>query len=88
MKDQSGNWIQGDKEIADFINNGYVDLFSSSHSLSTLAKWDLPYWQVVLKEEESVSLTHAVLNEDISAGLWSLKAFKAPGSDGLHAGFF
>ena len=27
-------------------------------------------------------------DEEIKAGLWSLKAFKAPGPDGLHAGFF
>ena len=26
--------------------------------------------------------------EEIKAALWSLKAFKAPGPDGLHAGFF
>ena len=29
-----------------------------------------------------------VTNEEISTALWSLKAFKAPGSDGLHARFF
>ena len=27
-------------------------------------------------------------DEEIKAGLWSLKAFKAPGPDGLHVGFF
>ncbi|KAK9984141.1 hypothetical protein SO802_033666 [Lithocarpus litseifolius] len=29
-----------------------------------------------------------VSNDDIAAGLWSLKAFKAPGFNGLHAGIF
>ena len=29
-----------------------------------------------------------VSEEEISAALWSLKAFKAPGLDGLHAVFF
>ena len=33
-------------------------------------------------------LTRPVSNEDISTGLWSLKAFKASGFDDLHAGFF
>lgn len=88
MKDRAGNWIQGEKDIADFIRNGYVELFSSSHNQSTLAKWDLPYWQTYLKEEDSDTLTRSVLNEDIATGLWSLKAFKAPGLDGLHADFF
>ena len=88
MKDRAGNWIQGEKDIAEFIRNGYIDLFSSSHSHSTLAVWDPPFWQTYLKEKDSAMLTRPVSNEDISAGLWSLKAFKAPGFDGLHAGFF
>ena len=29
-----------------------------------------------------------VTDEEIRQGLWSLKPFKAPGVDGLHAGFF
>lgn len=29
-----------------------------------------------------------VSEEEISTALWSLKAFKAAGSDGLHVGFF
>ena len=29
-----------------------------------------------------------VTEEEISAALWSLKAFKAPGPNGLHAGFY
>ena len=32
MKDSVGNWIQGEREIADFIRKGYSDLFTSSHS--------------------------------------------------------
>ena len=88
MKDRAGNWIQGDKEIVKFIRNGYVELFSSSHSHSTLAIWDPPFWQTYLKEEDSAILTRLVSNKDISVGIWSLKAFKAPSFDGLHAGFF
>ena len=29
-----------------------------------------------------------MLEEEIKLGLWSLKPFKAPGADGLHAEFF
>ena len=28
------------------------------------------------------------MEEEIKSALWSLKTFKAPGPDGLHAGFF
>ena len=34
------------------------------------------------------NLIKDVTYDEIKAGLWSLKAFKAPGVDGLHAGFF
>ena len=43
MKDRACDWIQGEKDIAEFIRNGYVNLFSSSHSHSTLAMWDLSF---------------------------------------------
>lgn len=39
------------------------------------------------KEERSL-LISPVLEEEIMQGLWALKPFKAPGPDGLHAGFF
>ena len=29
-----------------------------------------------------------VTEEEVRAAIWSMKAFKAPGPDGLHAGFF
>ena len=49
MKDRAGNWIQGEKETAEFIRNGYVELFSSSHNYSILANWDPPFWQACLR---------------------------------------
>jgi len=49
-----------------------------------------PYsqWQAWLNEEEKESIGGQVSVEEIRMTLWSLKAFKAPSSDGLHAGFF
>lgn len=88
LKDQVGNWINGDREVAHFLRCGYAELFISSHSCSSLNPWDPPFWQVCVKEEDLVKSDCPVIDEEIKAGLWSLKAFKAPGPDGLHAGFF
>ena len=33
-------------------------------------------------------LSHKVTDDEIKAALWSMKAFKAPELNGLHAGFF
>ena len=34
------------------------------------------------------SLSYPMIEEEVKLALWSMKAFKAPGPDGLHAGFF
>ena len=39
-------------------------------------------------EEDRVNLSTLVTDAEIKEGLWALKAFKAPRSYGLHAGFF
>ena len=39
-------------------------------------------------EEKKVSISGGATEEEVKAVLWSLKAFKASGLDGLHAGFF
>ena len=88
MKDRVGNWIKGEREIAEFIRNGYVELFSSSHSHAIRSNWDSPFWHSYLVDSEAEKLTLPVSDEDIKAGLWFLKAFKASSFDGLHAGFF
>ena len=41
-----------------------------------------------LKVEEKESTGGVASEEEIKSALWSLKAFKAPEPDGLHAGFF
>lgn len=42
----------------------------------------------MLTEEENGRLDGEVFDEEIKATLWSLKATKAPRSDGFHASFF
>ena len=41
-----------------------------------------------MKEDEIVKLSNPIFDEEISGALWSLKVFKAPGPNGLHARFF
>ena len=36
LKDHLGNWMNEEGKVADFIRNGYSELFMSSHSSSTL----------------------------------------------------
>ncbi|KAL0001759.1 hypothetical protein SO802_015540 [Lithocarpus litseifolius] len=88
MKDRVGNWLHGDREIADFIRKGFMELFTSDHCSASLADWNPPFWHSYLNEEEATSIDIVAIDEEITAGIWGLKPFKAPGSDGLHARFF
>lgn len=42
----------------------------------------------MLPDEVHDSLDYEVSVGEIKAALWSMKAFKVPGADGLHVGFF
>lgn len=88
MKDRVGNWLNGEREIADFIRKGFLELLSSGQVSSFVTDWDPPFWEIHLKEDDLTHLTMPISDEEISAGLWALKPFKSPGLDDLHAGFF
>jgi hypothetical protein len=45
-------------------------------------------WAPRISDQEALALIAHVDANDVKKSLWSLKAFKAPGSDGLHPGFF
>ena len=88
IKNSVGDWIHEENEIKEFIRAGFMDTFTSSFtSVPRLAS--VPsQWQAMLLDEEKISISGAVSEDEIKAALWSLKAFKSPGLDGLHAGFF
>ena len=88
IKNSVGEWIIEEGEIKDFIRCGYDQIFVSS--LSSVPRMDPAgsQWQPRLSELEKESISGGPSEEEVKATLWSLKPFKAPGPDGLHAGFF
>ena len=88
IKDSMGEWIYQEEDVKDFVKNGYSDIYTTSFSSVPALPPRISPWQARLSEEEKDSINGEVLEEEIKAALWSLKAFKAPGPDGLHAGFF
>ena len=72
----------------DFIRKGFIDIYTSSSISSDRIQSGSSQWQARLSKEEKESLGSPVTEDEIKAALWSLKAFKAPGPDGLHVGFF
>ena len=88
MKDCICNWINGDSEISCFIREGFIKLFTTSLTTSSLTAWNPPFWRCALKEIDKRALNCPVTDKEIHAAFWSLKPYKASGPDGLHVGFF
>ena len=88
VKNEVGDWITEEREVMNLFREGFMKLYTTSQVMTkwNIVKWTS--WQVRLTEEEKSSLNMPVCDEEITSALWSLKAFKAPGPDGLHAGFF
>ena len=87
IKNNLGEWIIEEEEVKNFILVGYREIYDTSHSFSVRDS-DINFSCSFLSDEEKELLKKLVTKEEIKRGLWALKPFKAPGADGLHAGFF
>ena len=88
MKDSMVNWLNGDQEIVDYIRQGFIHLFTTSHCSAPRQEWQPLFWRCSLKAEDISKLEHSITNKEILAALHSLKPYKALGPDGFHTGFF
>ena len=88
IKNSVGEWINNEAEVMEFICRGFCAIYSFSHTSSKWLTSQFQIRQASMHDEERDSLWSRVTDEDIKTGLWSMKVNNAPGSDGLHAGFF
>ena len=84
----SGEWLHSEREVKEAIQSGFSELYITSHSYSALNVPAGSSWQACLSDEEQDGIEGGVSDDEIKARLWSLKAFKAQGPNGLHVGFF
>ena len=85
IKDSIGNWILDDLEIKDHKKAGFQRLYATKSLYSPIASDIADFTYSYLSEEDNTRVDNEVFLEEIRDGLWSLKAFKAPGPDGLLA---
>ncbi|XP_075670190.1 uncharacterized protein LOC142639952 [Castanea sativa] len=88
IKYSTGDWIHEEDGIKDFIRRGFEGVYTSSLLSSSQHNPLVSQWQAKLSEGEKMSISGATSEEEIKSALWSLKPFKVPSPDGLHAGFF
>jgi hypothetical protein len=87
LRNSVEEWIIDNELIRLHIQQGFVDLFSTSH-LHPPSGFCLPMWAPRISDQVALSLTAHVDANVVKMSLWSLKSFKALGLDGLHPGFF
>lgn len=75
-------------EIKDYIRNSYKKLYMTELNVSSMTSDVSEFSCCFLEEKDRARIDGGVTEEEIRAGLWALKPFKAPGPDGLHAGFY
>lgn len=88
IKNSVGEWLLDEKEVKDYVQKGFQDIYMSSHSFAIRTPPPPSRWQARLSNSSQDSLNEAISDEEIKGALWSMKASKALGPDGLHIGFF
>ena len=88
IKNDMGEWILSENGAMNHIRKGFEKLFTTSLESTSLNPLRPQWWLNSLSDKERSSLGGMVTDAEIKDSLWALKAFKAPGPDGLHAGFF
>ena len=85
IKNAVGEWIYEDNGVKEHIRVGFKGIFTSSFLSAPRVAPASSQWQVKLMDDEKSSISGVATEDEIKAALWSLKAFKAPSPDGLHA---
>ncbi|KAK9988334.1 hypothetical protein SO802_028573 [Lithocarpus litseifolius] len=88
LKDSQGEWINDLTTVMEHVRNSFSKLFSTELLSSPLSSPSVDITSPQLSSSESHNISLPVSNEEIKNALWSLKAFKSLGPDGLHVGFF
>ena len=88
LKDNLDNWVHCEADIAKLARDGFLKLFTFEAISVSRSIWSFSGWHVGLSEVEKSYLASGVTFLKVKEALWSLKPFKAPRPDNLHAGFF
>ena len=84
----NGEWEEDIKRVKDIFTNGFERLYRTEQVVYHKAPDRIPIWRNCLPDSKAHNLAEASSNAEILFALNSMKAFKASGLNGLHAGFF
>nr|XP_016438114.1 PREDICTED: uncharacterized protein LOC107764104 [Nicotiana tabacum] len=88
LKDEVGNIIQNPKDIKDTTFNYFTKIYNTEHHSSMLNKIHITDSANVLTTREKDTIDSTLRLFEIKCALFSFKAMKAPGPNGLHPFFY
>ena len=88
IKNREEEWLHEEEKIKEHIQQSFIKLYTTEMEVSNMNAWSLDHSCFYVSNEEQELIGKEVSDEEIRKGLWALKPFKAPGADGLYAGFF
>ena len=88
IKDERGEWLIEESKVIEHFRKGFSTLYTTSQTKVSCTPFPVDHWQVQLSEEAKLTLDAMITHEEIKEALWSMQPYKAPGPNGLHAGFF
>ncbi|XP_075508178.1 uncharacterized protein LOC142545090 [Primulina tabacum] len=86
LKEENGNWITEEDRLKHKVQDYYTSLFGPNpiHESKDLGRG----WFPRLPEAHSQALNASFVPEEIKRALFGMSPFKAPGPDGIPAGFY
>ena len=88
LQDSNGVWLTEATDVANHIREGFISLITSSMEIGYRRPWNIPNLPLQISEEDATKLSCFFSDQEVKNALWSLKPFKAPGTNRLHVGFF
>ena len=88
LKDNQGEWITNIHAVMEFVRSSFITLFFTNLVVAPREVPPSEYICPQIFETEAQVLNLPVHINEIKHALWSLKASKALGSNGLHASFY
>ena len=86
--DGTGEWIYDEDKVKEHIQSKFSKFYTSELCLAYLHSPVTNFSCCMLSDVEKCRIGREVSDEEIRDAFWSLKAFKAPRPNSLHAGFF
>ena len=88
IQNGDGVWVHNVEEVKDIFTSSFIKLYQTEQVYSnTTPQWNTE-WGAKLSLKEARGLSHSPFDKEIWSALKSMKPYKAPGIDGLYAGFF